>query len=328
MTKRVPLGRSGLTVPIMGLGCAGLPADDDSVAFRAMAHALDRGIDFFDTADRYGDGRNEETIGRFLKTVERDRVLIGTKFGSIAEGPDGKPAVDNSPAHIARACEASLRRLGIDVIDVYYMHRRDPKVPVAESVGAMARLVEQGKVRALGLSEVAARTLVEADAIHTIAAVQSEYSLWYRGLEEEVLPMCRSLGVAVVPFSPLGRSFLTGTLIKAEFASTDLRATLPRFQAEAIAANLKLVARLEAFAAARQVKRGQIALAWLMSRGDERASVVPIPGTKRPAFIDENLGAADIALDDGECAELEALFAPEAIVGARYSEIEAARAGL
>ena len=332
MINRVPLGLTGTTAPAIGLGCAGLPgggsAEDEGVAFRAMHAALDLGMNFFDTADRYGNGVNESLLGRFLKEAGRDRVILGTKYGSIAAGPDGHPAVDNSPAHIARACDASLKRLGIEVIDLYYMHRRDPSVPVSESVGAMSRLVEAGKVRWLGLSEVAAKTLRDAHALHPITAIQSEFSLWHRDVEAEVLPACRELGVTFVPFSPLGRAFLTGALEVRTFPPNDLRSTLPRFQPEAMTQNLQLVAALAAFARDRGVTSAQAALAWLVAKSTPSAAVVPIPGSKRPTAILENCRAAALQLSLAEVDELEAIFRPEAIVGARYSAVEAARAGL
>lgn len=330
--ERVPLGRTETTVPAIGFGCAGLPGggapEDEAIAFKAMNTALDLGMNFFDTADRYGEGVNELLLGRFMRAAGRDKVILATKYGSIAKGPDGLPAVDNSPAHITKACDASLKRLGIDVIDLYYMHRRDPKVPIADSVGAMSRLVEAGKVRWLGLSEVAAKTLREADAVHPIAAVESEYSLWHREPEEEVIPACVELGVTFVPFSPLGRAFLTGTLTTAEFSANDLRSTLPRFQAEAMAKNLRLIEVFTAFAARRGVTAAQVALAWLLAKSEPTCAIVPIPGSKRPNNIEENRAAADVNLTPSELAEIEAIFAPEAIVGHRYSEIEAARAGL
>ncbi len=332
MIERVALGRTGETIPAIGLGCAGLPnggaPQDDATAFAAMRQALDLGMDFFDTADLYGKGLNEELLGRFMKEVGRHRVMLCTKFGSIPGGPDRPPSQNNSPEYIAAACDASLKRLGTDVIDLYYMHRRDPAVPVADSVGAMSRLVEAGKVRWLGLSEVAAKTLSDADAVHPIAAIQSEYSLWHRDVEKEVQPTCRALGVTFVPFSPLGRSFLTGALTVSDFAPTDLRSSLPRFQPDAMAQNLRLVERLKMFADRRGITPAQAALAWLLAKSVETSAVVPIPGSKRPEKIKENKGAADVKLTKAEVAELEAIFTPEAIVGERYSQIEAARAGL
>jgi aryl-alcohol dehydrogenase-like predicted oxidoreductase len=292
-----------------------------------MQAALDHGIDFFDTADLYGGGHNEELIGRFMKAAGRSRVSIATKFGSLPAGADGLPGVDNSPAHIATACEGSLRRLGTDVIDLYYMHRRDPKVPIADSVGAMARLVEAGKVRWLGLSEVAPDTLRQAHAVHPIAALQSEYSLWFRDPEDDVLPACRELNVSFVPFSPLGRAFLTGAMPAGELAAKDIRVNLPRFQGEAAEHNKRLVARLVDFAKMRGVTSAQVALAWLLSKSDERASVIPIPGTKQQKYLIENAAAADLKLSAEDIAYLETIFSRDAVMGDRYPAIEAARAG-
>jgi aryl-alcohol dehydrogenase-like predicted oxidoreductase len=330
--KHVPLGRTGHTVPAIGFGCAGLSQSRDeaagALAMETMQAALDRGMNFFDTADLYGVGHNEELIGRFIKTGARDRVILCTKFGSLPAGADGLPGVDNSPAHIARACDASLKRLGIDTIDLYYMHRRDPKVPIEESVGAMSRLVEAGKVRWLGLSEVSATTLRAACAVHPIAAIESEYSLWMREPEETVIPACRELGVSFVPFSPLGRAFLTGTLETEEFSASDMRSKLPRFHGEAAAHNRSLVAQLAGIAERLNATRAQLALAWLLGRSDAGLSIIPIPGTRRPKYVAENAAAATIELTPDIMAELEDLFAPDAVAGPRYHEIEAARAGL
>ena len=302
-------------------------AADEGQSFAAMEAALDAGIDFFDTADLYGKGGNEQLIGRFMRGAGRDRVCIATKFGSLPAGADGVPGVDNSPGHIRAACEASLRRLGVECIDLYYMHRRDPKMPISESVGAMARLVEAGKVRALGLSEVAATTLREAHTVHPIAALQSEYSLWHREPEDEILGVCRDLGIAFVPFSPIGRGFLAGTVKSDTFAPTDLRGALPRFRGEALQKNLSLVARLAEFAQQRGVTSAQVALAWLLSKNDGRLVVIPIPGTKRPQFVRENAAAATLKLDRGDVALLESIFSRNAVAGDRYPPIEAARAG-
>lgn len=327
MLQRRELGRTGWTVPVIGFGCAGLPADDDIATFKVLAAAVEQGVNFFDTADLYGAGLNEEAIGRFVKTQSRDKLVLGTKFGSMPAPPGGVPGVDNRPEHIVRAIEASLKRLNTDYVDVYYMHRRDPNFPIEESVGAMARLVEAGKVRALGLSEVAASTLRAAYAVHPIAAVQSEYSLWYRGVEDSVLPACRELGVTMVPFSPLGRSFLTGKLSESS-AGGQLRATLPRFQPDALASNQKLVDHLARFAEGKGVSAARIALAWLLAQNDDATSVVPIPGTRRVEYLTENVAATQVRLDPAEVQMLARLFAPEAIVGDRYSAVEAARAGL
>jgi len=329
---RLTLGRSGQTVSALGLGCVGMsqaygPADE-SQSMETMQCALDQGIGLFDTSDLYGVGHNEELIGRFLKKAGRQRVFLATKFGSIPAGADGMPGVDNSPEHIQKACDASLKRLGIEVIDLYYMHRRDPKVPMAESVGAMARLVEAGKVRFLGLSEVSAATLRQAHAVHPIAALQSEYSLWFRDPEDDVLPACRELGISFVPFSPLGRAFLTGTVPAGDFGSKDIRASLPRFKGDAAEHNRRLVDQLVAFAKERGATAAQIALAWLLSKNDDgKSSVIPIPGTKRIKYLIENAAAANVKLSAQDIAYLETLFARDAVQGDRYSPIEAARAG-
>ena len=328
---RSPLGRTGQTVSSLGLGCVGMSraygAADEAQSMETMQCALDEGIDFFDTADLYGVGHNEELIGRFLKKAGRRRVILATKFGSLPAGPDGLPGVDNSPAHIRKACDASLKRLGTDVIDLYYMHRRDPKTPIVESVGAMARLVEAGKVRWLGLSEVSAATLRQAHAVHPIAALQSEYSLWFRAPEADVLPVCRELSISFVPFSPLGRAFLTGTMPSGDFGAKDIRANLPRFNGDAAEHNKRLVDRLVAFAQERNATAAQIALAWLLSKNDANTSVIPIPGTKRIRYLIENAAAANVKLSPQDITYLETVFAPDAIAGERYPAIEAARAG-
>lgn len=328
---RLPLGRTGRTVSALGLGCVSMSdyygAADEAQSFAAMRAALDQGIDFFDTADLYGVGQNERLIGRFIREAGPDRVVIATKFGSLPAGPDGKLGVDNSPAHIAKACEESLRRLQVEAIDLYYMHRRDPAVPIAESVGAMSRLVEAGKVKALGLSEVSPATLREANSVHPIAALQSEYSLWYRNPEDDVLPVCRELGITFVPFSPLGRAFLTGAVAADSFGEGDLRNRLPRFRGAAADHNRSLVARLVDFARKRGATPAQIALGWLLSKNDEKTVVVPIPGTKRPKFVVENAAATEVNLQPHEIAFLETVFSRDAIAGERYSPTEAARAG-
>lgn len=328
---RLPLGGSGQTVSALGLGCVGMSqaygAVEEAQSMATMQCALDQGVDFFDTADLYGIGHNEELIGRFLKRAGRQSVILATKFGSLPAGSNGLPGVDNSPEHIRKACDASLKRLGTDVIDLYYMHRRDPKTPIAESVGAMARLVEAGKVRWLGLSEISATTLRQAHAVHPIAALQSEYSLWFRDPESDVLPVCRELRIAFVPFSPLGRAFLTGTMPAGKFGERDIRATLPRFSGEAAEKNRRLVDQLVAFATQRGATAAQVALAWLLAKSDAQAAVIPIPGTKRTKYLIENAAAADLKLSGADIAWLESLFARDAVAGDRYSPIEAARAG-
>jgi aryl-alcohol dehydrogenase-like predicted oxidoreductase len=319
--QRRPLGKSGITVSAIGLGCMGMSEfygpGNDQQSLQTLATALDQGIDFLDTADMYGAGHNEELLGRFLKG-RRERVVLATKFGIVRERDN--PAarrIDNSPQYVRAACDASLRRLGIDTIDLYYIHRRDPAVAIEDTVGAMAELVKAGKVRYLGLSEVAPQTLRRAHAVHPITAVQSEYSLWSREPEREMLATCRELGVTFVAYSPLGRAMLTGT-VKAEeaFGPNDFRRTNPRFQGDALRQNLRLVEGLAGFARKHGASSGQIALAWLLCK---HADVVPIPGTKRPHYLIENAAAAGIGLSPQEIAALDELFAPSAVAGERYA---------
>jgi aryl-alcohol dehydrogenase-like predicted oxidoreductase len=314
------LGRSGLTVSAIGLGCMGMsqvygvPDDEESV--RTLRLALERGVTFFDTADVYGAGANERLIGPVLAPV-RQTIVLATKCG-LRPGAGGAPlGVDGSRNHIHSACDASLARLGTDVIDLYYLHRLDPVVPVEDSVGAMAELVAMGKVRHLGLSEVSAATLRRACAIHPIAAVQSEYSLFSRDPETGVLPACRELGVAFVPFSPLGRGFLSGGIASTEvLPAGDMRRSVPRFQAAHLEGNLRLVQQLDALAVARGCTAAQLALAWVLAQGED---IVPIPGTKRRTFLEENIAAAGMTLLDAEVATLDELFVPGAASGERYS---------
>jgi aryl-alcohol dehydrogenase-like predicted oxidoreductase len=319
--QRRPLGKTGATVSAIGLGCMGMsefygPGNDEQ-SLETLATALDRGIDFLDTADMYGTGHNEELIGRFL-AGKRERVVLATKFG-IVRSPKA-PAqrrIDNSPEYIRAACDASLRRLRVETIDLYYMHRRNPSVPVEDAVGAMAELVAAGKVRYLGLSEVGPETLRRAHAVHPIAAIQSEYSLWSREPEQEMLAACRELGVTFVAYSPLGRAMLTGTVKSAEaFAPDDFRRGNPRFQGEALQKNLRLVQGLAEIAQQREATSGQIALAWLLTKNPD---VVPIPGTKRPHYVSENAAATGITLSAAEIAALDRLFDPAAVTGARYA---------
>jgi aryl-alcohol dehydrogenase-like predicted oxidoreductase len=318
---RRPLGNTGATVSAIGLGCMGMSEfygpGNDQQSLETLATALDRGIDFLDTADMYGLGHNEELLGRFLRG-RRERVVLATKFG-IVRNPDApkERRIDNSPQYIRQACDASLRRLGIDTIDLYYIHRRDPSVPIEDAVGAMADLVKAGKVRYLGLSEVAPETLRRAHAVHPITAIQSEYSLWTREPEQQMLATCRELRVTFVAYSPLGRAMLTGTVKNGEpFASGDFRRTNPRFQGEALQKNLRLVQGLAAFAKERGASTGQIALAWLLSKHPD---VVPIPGTKRAHYVIENAAAMQIELSSEEIATLDRLFDPAAVAGARYA---------
>lgn len=317
--QRRSLGRSGLTVTAPGLGCMGFSEfygpTDEAAAPAALEAALSLGYDFLDTADTYGLGRNEELLGRVLKG-RRDRVVLATKFGIVRREGSTERRIDNSPAYLTAACEASLRRLGVETIDLYYCHRRDPSVTIDEMVGAMARLVEAGKVRALGLSEVSPETLRAADAVHPIAAVQTEYSLWSREPEAGLIETCRDLDVALVAYSPLGRGFLTGAVDVEALAPDDFRRGNPRFQGEALDRNRRLADALGDFARARGVSAGQVALAWLMTRSP---LVVPIPGTRRPERLAENAAAADLALSPADIAALDALFAPGAAAGARYA---------
>jgi aryl-alcohol dehydrogenase-like predicted oxidoreductase len=315
------LGARGPRVSAIGLGCMGMShgygVPDDAEAVATLNLALDRGVTFFDTADVYGGGANERLVGPVLK-ARRDQVVLATKFG-LRPGAGGAPlAVDGSPAYARAACDASLARLGVSVIDLYYLHRLDPRVPIEETVGAMAELVTAGKVRWLGLSEVSAATLRRAHRVHPITAVQSEYSLFSRDVEAEVLPACRELGVAFVPFSPLGRGFLTGRLNSvAELPAGDMRRSVPRFQEGHIERNMELVGAIEAVASARGVAPGQVALAWVLAQGED---IVPIPGTKRRAFLEENMAATNITLLAAELARLNDVFSPGAASGERYSE--------
>ncbi len=288
---------------------------DDAQSLDILARALELGINFLDTADSYGPFRNEELIGRFL-AGRRNRIVVATKFGFVRSTDPAAPAIDNSPAYIRKACEGSLRRLGIDTIDLYYVHRIDPSRPIEETIGTMAGLVREGKIRAIGLSEVSSHTLRRAAAVHPIAAVQSEYSLWARDAELEVLPACRELGVCFVAFAPLGRGFLTGALSNAAgLAADDYRRQLPRFQGEAAAHNAGLVRRLEAIAREQGCSAAQLAIAWLLSQGPD---VFPIPGTRRVVRLEENAAGSQIVLGDATRAALDALFAKGAAAGERY----------
>lgn len=313
------LGTHGLTVSAIGLGCMGMnwaygPADEaESVA--TIRRALELGVNFFDTAEVYGPYKNEELLGRALG-ADRDKAVVATKFG-FRFGPDGRIAgLDSSPANVRRVCEASLARLGTDYIDLFYQHRVDPDVPIEDTVGALAELVREGKVRYLGLSEASAATLERAHAVHPISALQSEYSLFERGLESEVLPTCRRLGVGLVPFSPLGRGFLTGITQRAEeMESSDFRAAQPRFQGDNFDYNRRLVDVVQQVAARRHVTAAQVALAWVLSRG---VDIVPIPGTKRRRWLEENVAAIDLTLSTEDQDLLDWTFAPGAVSGERY----------
>ena len=318
--QRRTLGSQGLTVSAQGLGCMGMSAfysgRDDVESLATLERALDRGVTFLDTAEMYGPYTNESLLGRFLRG-RRQRVELATKFG-IRVDPDDPAArgLDGSPANVRRSVEGSLQRLGTDVIDLYYLHRVDPKTPIEETVGAMARLVAEGKVRHLGLSEAGPETLERAAKVHPIAAVQTEYSLWSRDPEDGVLAACRRLGIGFVAYSPLGRGFLTGQIQRYEdLAEDDYRRHSPRFQGENFAKNLELVARIGEIAREKGCTASQLALAWVLAQGPD---VVPIPGTKRRAYLDENLAALDVTLDASDLARIDAAAPPGVAAGLRY----------
>jgi aryl-alcohol dehydrogenase-like predicted oxidoreductase len=314
------LGRDGLTVSALGLGCMGMSqsygAADRQESIATIHRSLDLGVTFLDTSDVYGSGHNEELVGEAI-ALRRDEVQLATKF-SLSRTDDGGMAIDGRPENVRSRAEASLRRLGVDVIDLYYQHRVDRTVPIEDTVGAMAELVEQGKVRYLGLSEASAATIRRAVAVHPIAALQSEWSLWTRDLEDEVLGVAREHGVGIVPFSPLGRGFLTGAITSPDdFGADDFRRNQPRFQGEAFAANLRLVDAVRAMAAEKGATAGQLALAWVLAQGED---VVPIPGTKRRAYLEENVGAAAVELGPADLARLEAIAPPGVAAGTRYPD--------
>lgn len=319
--KRRALGRGGLTVSALGLGCMGMsefygPADErESIA--TIHRALDRGFDFLDTADVYGMGRNEELVGRAIRE-RRGEVVLATKFGNV-RGKDGSWAgVNGKPGYVRTACESSLRRLGVEVIDLYYQHRVDPETPIEETVGAMGALVREGKVRFLGLSEASAASIRRAQAVHPIAALQSEYSLWTRDPEKEVLPVCRELSIGFVPYSPLGRGFLTGRIRSlSDLDAGDYRRNSPRFQGENLEKNLDIARLVEEMAAEKGCRAPQLALAWLLAKGED---IVPIPGTKLRNRLEENLGALDVTLSPDDLARIDAAFPPGIAAGTRYPE--------
>jgi aryl-alcohol dehydrogenase-like predicted oxidoreductase len=310
------LGTQGLTVSAIGLGCMGMTwaygnAPDEGQAIATIHRALELGINFLDTAEVYGPYTNEQLVGRALRG-RREGVIVATKFGFKFD--NGVRGVDGSPENVKRVANQSLMRLGIDAIDLYYQHRRDPSVPVEETVGAMKELVEAGKVRYLGLSEVGPETLRRANAVHPISALQSEYSLWERGVEDEVLPAARELGIGLVPYSPLGRGFLTGSVDVASLSQNDFRKTNPRFSEENARANEALVAVVREVAEQCGATPAQVALAWVLSRGDD---VVPIPGTKRVRYVEENIAAVNLQLTSDQLALLDSLASKTA--GERYT---------
>ncbi|MDB5663387.1 MAG: aldo/keto reductase [Sphingomonas bacterium] len=318
--QRRRLGREGPEVSAIGLGCMGMsnvygPADE-AEAIATIHRAIDLGVDFLDTADIYGIGHNETLVGGAIAD-RRDRVFVATKFGNVRQ-PDGSFRIDGRPAYVREACEASLARLGIDTIDLYYQHRVDADVPIEETVGAMAQLVAEGKVRYLGLSEAGVDTLRRAHATHPITALQTEYSLWSREVEDEILPLVRELGIGFVPYSPLGRGFLTGAVRgDADLAPEDGRRRHPRFQAENLAANTAILTPIEDLAREKGCTAAQIALAWVLAAGDD---LVPIPGTKRRSYLEDNVGAIGIALSPAETERLSAAIPKGSTAGTRYPE--------
>ena len=326
--KRRFLGKGGLEVSGIGLGCMGMSATygdpDEGESIATLHRAIELGVDFLDSSDMYGNGQNEELIGRAI-AGRRDRVVLATKFGNIRR-PDGSMDVDGRPEYAAQACEASLRRLRVSSVDLYYLHRVDPSVPIEATVGAMARLVEQGKVRFLGLSEAASATIRRAHAVHPIVALQTEYSLWTRDAEAEILPTCRELGIGYVAYSPLGRGFLGGKIRGQEaLAPSDRRRQMPRFQSENLPRNLPLLQALEELASAKGCTPAQIALAWVLAQGKD---IVPIPGTKRRGYLEENAGAAEIELSAEELARLDRSFPPGVAAGGRYAPKDLKRVGI
>lgn len=318
------LGNQGLTVSELGLGCMGMSEfygkGDESESIATIHRALELGVNFLDTADMYGRGANEELVGKAI-SQHREQVILATKFG-IQRGEDNSfRGISGTPEYVRSACDASLKRLNIDYIDLYYQHRVDPTVPIEETVGAMAELIKQGKVRYIGLSEASAATIRRAASVHPISALQSEYSLWSRDIEDEIIPTIQELEIGLVAYSPLGRGFLSGTVTSLEdLAPDDYRRSSPRFQGENFNKNLELVERVKEIATEKSATPGQLALAWLLAKSND---IVPIPGTKRRTYLEENLATTDIKLTPAELQRIEEVAPKNSFIGDRYSDMSA-----
>jgi aryl-alcohol dehydrogenase-like predicted oxidoreductase len=315
------LGNQGLTVSALGLGCMGMSefygTRDDPESMATIHRALDLGVTFLDTADMYGCGENEKLVGRAIQG-RRDQVILATKFGNVRDAQGRFVGVNGRPEYVRQCCDASLQRLGVERIDLYYQHRVDPSVPIEETVAAMSELVRAGKVRYLGLSEAAPATIRRAARVHPISALQTEYSLWTRDVEAEILPTCRELGIGFVSYSPLGRGFLTGKIRKTDdLAASDWRRNGPRFQGENLDRNLDIVKRLGSLSQKHQCTPAQLALAWVLARGED---IVPIPGTKRRTYLEENVAALQIRLSSDDLKELDQAAPVGCTAGARYPE--------
>ncbi len=320
MQKRT-LGNSKLEVSALGLGCMGISdfysGRDDEESIRTIHRALELGVTLLDTADMYGVGKNEELVGKALKG-HRSKVILATKFGNVRSQSGEFLGINGRPEYVKSACDASLRRLGVDYIDLYYQHRVDPATPIEETVGAMAELIREGKVRYIGLSEAAPANIRRAHSVHPVTALQTEYSLWSRDVEDEILPVCRELGIGFVPYSPLGRGFLTGQIQKFEdLAEDDFRRFMPRFQGENFQKNLDLVQQLKEIAVEKGCKPSQLALAWLLAQGSD---IVPIPGTKRVTYLEENIEALGITLTREDLTRIDSVAPQGAAFGTRYPE--------